>query len=65
MCFIAAPVVMILDENSHEVSERYYKAGSALELTCIVIQVEEPEDPVSWYHGDATLSKGITYGSLL
>jgi hypothetical protein len=48
-----------MDENNHEVSERYYKAGSEVELTCIATQVEEPGDYVSWRHGDVTLAKGI------
>ena len=57
--YVAAPEVVIMDENSHEVSERYYKAGSAVELTCLATQVEETGDYVSWRHGDVTLSKGI------
>jgi hypothetical protein len=57
--YVTAPEVVIMDENSHEVSERYYKAGSAVELTCLATQVEESGDYVSWRHGDVTLSKGI------
>jgi len=57
--YVPAPEVVIMDENSHEVSERYYKAGSAVELTCLATQVEETGDYVSWRHGDVTLSKGI------
>jgi hypothetical protein len=48
-----------MDENSHEVTERYYKAGSAVELTCVATQVEESGDYVSWRRGDITLAKGI------
>ncbi|XP_069678410.1 zwei Ig domain protein zig-8-like isoform X2 [Periplaneta americana] len=57
---VTAPEVVIMDENNHEVSERYYKAGSAVELTCLATQVEEPGDFVSWRHGDVTLAKGIS-----
>lgn len=56
---VPAPEVVIMDENNHEVSERYYKAGSAVELTCLATQVEEPGDYVTWRHGDITLAKGI------
>ncbi|KAJ9585125.1 hypothetical protein L9F63_003077, partial [Diploptera punctata] len=59
------PIVVIMDENSHEVSERYYKAGSAVELTCLVTQVEEPADYVTWRHGDVTLTKGISLNTSL
>ncbi|KAJ3623140.1 hypothetical protein MTP99_019389 [Tenebrio molitor] len=59
---VTAPEVRIVDESGREVTERYYKAGSALELTCLATQVgggsENP--PVTWRHGDRTLSKGIS-----
>ncbi|KDR23452.1 hypothetical protein L798_05816 [Zootermopsis nevadensis] len=54
-----------MDENNHEVSERYYKAGSAVELTCLATQVEEPGDYVTWRHGDTPLSKGISINASL
>jgi hypothetical protein len=57
--YVPAPEVVIMDENNHEVSERYYKAGSAVELTCIATQIEEPGDYVNWRHGDIALTKGI------
>lgn len=57
--YVPAPEVVIMDENNHEVSERYYKAGSAVELTCLATQIEEPGDYVSWRHGGVTLAKGI------
>ncbi|KAJ9589255.1 hypothetical protein L9F63_017540, partial [Diploptera punctata] len=49
-----------MDENSHEVTERYYKAGSAVELTCLATHLEEPGDQVTWRYGDVTLTKGIS-----
>lgn len=59
--FFTAPEVKIVDELRRAVTERYYKAGSALELMCIAIQVGGPteEHPITWRHGDRTLSKGI------
>ena len=48
-----------MDENSHEVAERYYKAGSAVELTCLATQVEDSEEAVTWLHGYVTLTAGI------
>jgi len=57
--YVTAPEVVIMNEKSDEISERYYKAGSAVELTCLATQVEETGDYVSWRHGDVILSKGI------
>ncbi|KAJ9585194.1 hypothetical protein L9F63_003020, partial [Diploptera punctata] len=59
------PEVVIMDENSHEVSERYYRAGSAVELTCVATQLEEPGDHVTWRYGDVTLTKGISMNTSL
>ncbi|XP_008199379.1 uncharacterized protein LOC103314654 [Tribolium castaneum] len=59
---VTAPEVRIVDESGREVTERYYKAGSALELTCLATQVGGgSENPtITWRHGDRTLSKGIS-----
>lgn len=55
-----------MDENSHEVADRYYKAGSAVELTCIASQIEDPSDYVMWHHDSVALNyntsrRGIRY----
>lgn len=48
-----------MDEKSHETSERYYKAGSAVELTCLAKHIEPPADSVEWRFGVNTLTNGI------
>lgn len=60
---VSVPEIKIVDESGHKVVERYYKAGSALELTCIAtnIGVPEEEPPMVWKHGERILSNGIRY----
>ncbi|XP_068083540.1 opioid-binding protein/cell adhesion molecule-like [Anabrus simplex] len=62
---VTAPEVFIMDENNHEVLERYYKAGSAVELLCLATQVEEPGESVIWRHGDEVLTKGVSVNTTL
>lgn len=54
---VTAPDVQIVDEQMHPVSERYYKAGSAVELTCLAGQLEGPGDTVHWSRGRQPLSQ--------
>ncbi|XP_031336320.1 uncharacterized protein LOC116165782 [Photinus pyralis] len=59
---VTAPELTIVDESGREVTERYYKAGSALELTCIATQVGGAGEnrPITWRQGDRTLTMGIS-----
>lgn len=60
---VIVPEVKIVDESGRVISERYYKAGSGMELTCIAQQVGDTTSPdhlISWRHGDRTLTKGIS-----
>ncbi|KAL3289532.1 hypothetical protein HHI36_022949 [Cryptolaemus montrouzieri] len=62
---VIAPEVIILDELGREVTERYYRAGSDLELICSARQLRgstsASEPPLLWKRDDRVLSKGISY----
>lgn len=59
----SAPVVFVVDDVGREITERYYKEGSTLELTCLGIQVDfssnATEREITWRHGDNAINKGI------
>ncbi|XP_049831012.1 V-set and transmembrane domain-containing protein 2B-like [Schistocerca gregaria] len=57
---VTAPEVNVTDDKGHLVSERYYKAGSAVELTCVATHLQGPQEAVVWRHGDATLTTGVS-----
>ncbi|EEB17660.1 conserved hypothetical protein [Pediculus humanus corporis] len=56
---VTAPEVVIVDEKNHEVSERYYKAGSSVELTCIATHIESPVDHVTWNLKNVVINDGV------
>ncbi|KAK7577988.1 hypothetical protein V9T40_010193 [Parthenolecanium corni] len=57
---VTAPEVKIVDEKGHHISERYYKAGSHVELSCYAAQIQSPEDTLTWWQANTLLAKGIT-----
>ncbi|XKL58991.1 hypothetical protein PGB90_000007 [Kerria lacca] len=57
---ITAPEVKIVDEKSQRISERYYRAGSHVELSCFAAQIQSPVDTLTWWKANTILTKGIT-----
>lgn len=45
---VLAPEMHIVDERGYEVVDRYLRAGSTIELTCIVRHVDTAEHHVTW-----------------
>ncbi|XP_054278326.1 zwei Ig domain protein zig-8-like [Macrosteles quadrilineatus] len=60
---VTAPEVTITDDKQHAVTERYYKAGSAVELTCLASHVETPGDNVTWRREDRPVDKGVSFNN--
>ncbi|XP_065206415.1 zwei Ig domain protein zig-8-like [Planococcus citri] len=61
---VLAPEVQILDEKGRPVSERYYKAGSMVRVSCVAKQAEgNPADSIVWSTRGKLLSTGITTNS--
>lgn len=48
-----------MDEKNHETSERYYKAGSAVELTCVATHIQSPTDTVTWKLAGKPVNEGV------
>lgn len=59
---VSAPEVKITDEARHEVTERYYKAGSVVQLTCKAVQVEAvgEDETMIWWRESEPLTKGVS-----
>ncbi|XP_065210789.1 uncharacterized protein LOC135838895 [Planococcus citri] len=57
---VTAPELKIIDEKGNIISERYYKAGSHVELSCFAAQIQSSVDTLTWWKANTILAKGIT-----
>lgn len=60
----AVPRVQIVDEGGLPTPDKYYKAGSTIELKCVLSNVPQPTSYVTWKHGDRMLNYDTRRGGI-
>lgn len=58
------PRVEIVDERGLSTPDKYYKAGSTIELKCIISKVPQPTSYVTWKHGVRMLNYDTSRGGI-
>lgn len=58
------PRIEIVDERGLETPEKFYKAGSTIELKCVITKVPQPPKIVLWKHGLRMLNYDTSRGGI-
>ncbi|XP_049836254.1 uncharacterized protein LOC126281380 isoform X1 [Schistocerca gregaria] len=61
---VQTPEVMIVDEQGHQVHDKFYEAESTIQLSCLVRHVSMTSSVVTWLHGDRVLNYDTTRGGI-
>ncbi|XP_014224443.1 peroxidasin-like [Trichogramma pretiosum] len=61
---VSVPKVEIVDEHGATAGDKFYKAGSTIELKCVVSKVPHPTGYVTWMHGSRTLNYDTIRGGI-
>ncbi|KAI4493857.1 hypothetical protein M0804_002033 [Polistes exclamans] len=61
---VSVPRVEIVDEHGATTGDKFYKAGSTIELKCVVSNIPQPTGYVTWRHGTRTLNYDTTRGGI-
>ncbi|XP_029667300.1 peroxidasin isoform X2 [Formica exsecta] len=61
---VSVPKVEIVDEHGATAADKFYKAGSTIELKCVVSNIPQPTGYVTWRHGLRTLNYDTTRGGI-
>ncbi|XP_067209537.1 zwei Ig domain protein zig-8 isoform X1 [Linepithema humile] len=61
---VSVPKVEIVDEHGATAGDKFYKAGSTIELKCVVSNIPQPTGYVTWRHGSRTLNYDTTRGGI-
>lgn len=64
MLYRAVPKVEIVDERGLATPDKFYKAGSTIELKCVVSKVPQPTSYVTWKHGLRMLNYDTSRGGI-
>ena len=58
------PRVEIVDERGLTTPDKFYKAGSTIELKCVISKVPQPTSYVTWKHGLRMLNYDTSRGGI-
>lgn len=58
------PHVEILDERGSTTPEKYYKAGSTIELQCVISKIPQPSSYITWRHNTRLLNYDTSRGGI-
>ncbi|XP_071449764.1 zwei Ig domain protein zig-8-like isoform X2 [Hetaerina americana] len=61
---VVVPKVEIVDERGVAIVDKFYKAGSTIELKCVISQVPHPSSYVTWKHGQRMLNYDTSRGGI-
>uniref|UniRef100_A0A1I8N952 Uncharacterized protein n=1 Tax=Musca domestica TaxID=7370 RepID=A0A1I8N952_MUSDO len=61
---IIVPHVEILDERGSSTPEKYYKAGSTIELQCVISKIPQPTSYITWRHNTRLLNYDSSRGGI-
>ncbi|KAJ9584366.1 hypothetical protein L9F63_021293 [Diploptera punctata] len=61
---VVVPKVEIVDEQGEAIADKFYKAGSTIELKCVISQVPQPSSYVTWKHGQRMLNYDTSRGGI-
>lgn len=63
-CIFIVPRVEIVDERGLATPDKFYKAGSTIELKCVISKVPQPTTYVTWKHGIRMLNYDTSRGGI-
>ncbi|XP_046803139.1 hemicentin-1 [Lucilia cuprina] len=61
---VIVPHVEILDERGSTTPEKYYKAGSTIELQCVISKIPQPSSYITWRHNTRLLNYDTSRGGI-
>lgn len=61
---VVVPKVVVVDDHGGSLTDKFYKAGSTIELKCVISQVPHPSSYVTWRHGERMLNYDTSRGGI-
>uniref|UniRef100_A0A1B6MU49 Ig-like domain-containing protein n=1 Tax=Graphocephala atropunctata TaxID=36148 RepID=A0A1B6MU49_9HEMI len=61
---VVVPELEIADERGLPIKNKFYNAGSTIELKCIISRIPEPSNLITWTHGTRVLNFDTSRGGI-